>query len=361
MTGRTNRQFWFWSGGIFASALFLYLLGDVLLPFVVGMAVAYFLDPVVDALEERGIPRGLAVFGILLLFFAVVVFGLLLILPLLQDQFFAFLDRLPHYIAFLRNLMAPYLEILRDHLKDVDVGRYEGTASGYTAGLISWAGGVVGDLWSGGLALLNLLSLIFIMPIAAFYLLRDWDVIVAHVDGWLPCDHAATIRTQLGLIDETLSGFVRGVSLVCLILAGFYGFFLSLIGLEFGLMVGIASGLISFIPYVGAAIGFIIGTSLALMQFSDLLPVALVAVTYLTGQTAESYLLTPNLVGNRIGLHPAWILFALLAFGALFGFVGVLLAVPLAAIIGVLGRFVINRYLASTYYKGSGNGGEEQR
>jgi len=210
------------------------------------------------------------------------------------------------------------------------------------------------------LALLNLLSLIFIMPVAAFYLLRDWDVIIAHIDGWLPRDHAATIRKQLGLIDETLSGFVRGVFVVCLAMAGFYGFFLSVIGLEFGLMVGIFSGLISFVPYVGVAIGFVIGTSMALMQFSEVLPVVLVAATFLIGQTAESYLLTPNLVGDRIGLHPAWILFALLAFGALFGFVGVLLAVPLAAVIGVLIRFAIGRYLESRYYTGSGDGGGRQ-
>lgn len=355
MNEKINRQLWFWSGGIIAFGLFLYLLGDILLPFVVGMAVAYFLDPVVDVLEERGISRGLAVFGILVLFFAVVVLGLILLLPLLQEQFIAFLDRLPHYVAVLREMVAPYLEIMRDRLKDVDMERLGGGA-----GLVSWAGGIVSNLWSGGLALLNLLSLIFIMPVAAFYLLRDWDIIVAHIDGWLPRDHVATIRTQLGLIDETLSGFVRGVFLVCLVLASFYGFFLSVIGLEFGLMVGIFSGLISFVPYVGAAIGFVIGTSMALMQFSEMLPVVLVAATFLTGQAAESYLLTPNLVGDRIGLHPAWILFALLAFGALFGFVGVLLAVPLAAVIGVLSRFAINRYLESPYYRGAGNGGGGQ-
>ena len=360
MNGKINRQLWFWSGGIIALGLFLYLLGNILLPFVVGMAVAYFLDPVVDALEERGISRSLAVLGILVLFFAVVVFGLLLLLPLLQDQFLAFLERLPHYVAFLRDLVAPYLEIMREGFKDVDVEQFGSAASGYATSLTSWAGEAISKLWSGGLALLNLLSLIFITPVAAFYLLRDWDVIVAHINGWLPRDHANTIRTQFGLIDETLSGFVRGVFLVCLVLAGFYGFFLSLIGLEFGLMVGIFSGLISFVPYVGAAIGFVVGTSMALMQFSEMLPVILVAATFLTGQTAESYLLTPNLVGDRIGLHPAWILFALLAFASLFGFVGILLAVPLAAVIGVLSRFAIDRYLESSYYRGAGDGGGGQ-
>jgi len=356
MNEKINHQLWFWSGGIIAFGLFLYILGDVLLPFVVGMAVAYFLDPTVDALEERGIPRGLSVIGILVFFFATVIFGMLLLLPLLQEQFIAFLGKLPYYITVFRELAAPYLDMVRDRLKEVNVGQLRSGAGDYAPGLVSWVGGVVSNLWSGGLALLNLLSLIFIMPVAAFYLLRDWDVIIAHIDDWLPRDHAATIRKQLGLIDETLSGFVRGVFVVCLVLAGFYGFFLSVIGLEFGLIMGIFSGLISFVPYVGVAIGFVIGTSMALMQFSEMLPVALVAATFLIGQTVESYLLTPNLVGDRIGLHPVWILFALLAFGALFGFVGVLLAVPLAAVIGVLIRFAVGRYLESSYYTGSGDG-----
>ena len=209
-------------------------------------------------------------------------------------------------------------------------------AGTYAGKIANWLTQILASLWNGGVAVFNVFSLIIITPIVAFYLLRDWDVINAKVDSWLPRQNAPTIREQFLAIDGTIAGFVRGQSTVCLVLAALYGISLTVIGLKSGLMVGIGAGLISFVPYLGAAMGMVIGVGIAIVQFPEWSMVAIVGGVFLVGQILESYVLTPRLVGNRIGLHPVWIIFALLAGGALMGFAGVLIAVPAAAAIGAL-------------------------
>src|SRR5690606_34210818 len=198
----------------------------------------------------------------------------------------------------------------------------------------------------------NLLALLFITPIVAFFLLRDWDDIVGRLDKWLPRPWAGVIREQAALIDETLAGFVRGQALVCLFLGTFYAVVLTVVGLDFGITIGLITGILSFIPYVGTTFGFVTSIAVAFAQFSEWLPILLVAGLFIAGQAIEGNFLTPKLVGDRVGLHPVWVIFALLAAGSLFGFVGVLLAIPVAAVIGVLARFVLGRYLTSRYYRG---------
>jgi predicted PurR-regulated permease PerM len=211
-------------------------------------------------------------------------------------------------------------------------------------------------VWNGGVAIFNVISLIIISPIVAFYMLHDWDEITAKIDSWLPLQSASTVREQLLAIDATISGFVRGQSMVCLILAALYGISLTIIGLKSGLLVGIGAGIISFIPYLGAATGMVVGIGIAIVQFPEWSMVTIVGGVFLVGQTLESYLLTPSLVGARIGLHPLWIIFALLAGGALMGFTGVLIAVPTAAVIGVLIRFGLAQYMSSELYSGTKDG-----
>jgi predicted PurR-regulated permease PerM len=226
------------------------------------------------------------------------------------------------------------------------------SAAGNVAGnVVGWLGQILSGLWSGGLAVFNALSLVVIMPVVAFYLLRDWDRIVAHIDGLLPRDGADTIREQVREIDDRLSGFVRGQASVCLALGTWYAVGLTLVGLDFGLLVGIGAGLISFVPYLGTGLGLIVGLGLAVAQYDTWLPIGLVAAVFVSGQMLEGYVLTPRMVGERVGLHPVWVLFALMAGGALLGFTGVLLAVPAAAVIGVLVRFAISRYLQSPLYR----------
>jgi predicted PurR-regulated permease PerM len=201
-----------------------------------------------------------------------------------------------------------------------------------------------------------------ITPVVTFYLLRDWDKLVAKLDQWLPRDSAETIRAQVALVDETLAAFARGQAIVCLLLGVFYGIGLTLVGLEYGLIIGLVTGLISFVPYFGMLTGMVVGVGLAFVQFDSLMPVVMVLAVFGVGQVIEGNVVTPKLVGDRIGLHPVWMIFALMAGGALFGFMGILLAVPVAATIGVLSRFALSRYLAGPLYgraQGNDDGGDD--
>jgi predicted PurR-regulated permease PerM len=345
------RQIRFWVAGLIASLLLLYLLRAVLLPFVAGMGVAYFLDPVCDRLERLGCSRVWATTIVSACFIVVLALAILLILPTLQTQIVSFVEHLPEYFDRLLNRFLPELQRLGARLGIASLADLRNQASGQIGAIVGWVVGVVAGLVTSGVALANLLSLLFITPVVAFYLLRDWDQLKAEVDSLLPQRHAATIRAQLAEVDRTLAGFARGQATVCLVLAAFYGTGLSVIGVEFGLVVGLGIGLIAFIPYVGSITGFVVSVGIALAQFDTWLPVGLVVLLFACGQFLEGYVLTPRLVGDRVGLHPVWVIFALFAGGALFGFVGLLLAVPAAAVIGVLVRFAAQRYRASSYYR----------
>lgn len=339
-----------WLGIALVSVVFVYELRAALPPFLAGMAVAYLLDPLADRLEVVGCPRTAAVLIILGSFLAILIVVAVLLFPVLQAQIIELVARLPGYIQKIRDLAQPIFERLQSSLSEDEVARLRSAAGNVAGDMVGWMGQVVSGLWSGGLAIFNALSLVVIMPVVAFYLLRDWDRIVAHVDSLLPRDAAETIREQVREIDNRLSGFVRGQASVCLALGTWYAVGLTLVGLDFGVLVGVGAGLISFVPYLGTALGLIVGLGLALAQFETWLPIGMVAAVFATGQILEGYVLTPRLVGERVGLHPVWVLFALMAGGALLGFTGVLLAVPAAAVIGVLVRFAVARYLQSPLY-----------
>ncbi len=342
-----------WIVALVAAGYLIHLLSDVLLPFVVGMAIAYFFDPLADRLEKIGLSRTLATALILLGFF-VIAFGVIaLLLPLLQDQLLALARLLPEVVSQVQSVLAPILEQLRSDLTPDAVDEIKSAVANYAGTVVRWITGFLGEVLSGGIALLNILSLILITPLVAFYLLRDWDDIVAKVDHSLPRDAADTIREQARRIDDTLAGFVRGQGLVCMSLAVLYAVGLSLVGLNAGVLLGIAAGTLAVVPYIGAAVSFVVGVGLAIAQFQqDYVSVILVAAVFLTGQTLESYFLTPRLVGGRVGLSPVWIIFAMLAGGSLFGLTGVLIALPVAAVVGVLVRFTIETYLESDLYHG---------
>lgn len=344
-----------WPSYLAALIVFLilvYLLRTVLLPFVAGMGVAYFLDPVCDKLEQWGCSRTLATALVTIVFVLIIVLAFLLIVPLLVDQLSNFIASLPDLVERAHQRLLPLYENLRlrfdlpaiDDLGGMLRARL-GSAFGFVTQTLQ---GVV----SGGAALANLLSLIFITPVVTFYLLRDWDLVIARMDHLLPRDHAEAIRSQARAIDTTLAGFIRGQATVCLVLGVYYASGLMIVGLPFGLVIGMMAGILTFIPYVGAMSGFVIAMAIALATFESWHSTAIVAGIFFVGQMLEGNFLTPKLVGDRVGLHPVWIIFALLSGGALFGFVGLLLAVPVAAAIGVLVRFGIGRYLSSPLYQG---------
>ena len=356
-----ERRALFWMAGLTVFAVLVHLLSEILLPFVAGMLTAYFLDPVADRLEARKIPRGIATALILLTFFVAGSGILVLLFPMLQHQVTELAVMVPRMIEAARQYLEP---ILRDFLAGLPpdaMAEIKTSAGNVAANIAKWVTGMLAGIWSGGLALFNILSLLVVTPVVAFYLLRDWDLITAKIDSWLPLGARPTIREQLAAIDATLAAFVRGQATVCLVLGLIYSIGLSVVGLKSGLLVGLGAGLISFIPYLGAATGLIVGVGIALFQFGDWVMVLIVAGIFIFGQTAESYVLTPRLVGDKVGLHPVWIIFALMAGGALFGFTGILLAVPVAAIIGVLSRFAIARYLESPLYHGGTKGGSDTK
>ncbi len=348
MTIRDQVRFWLLACGTFFFLVWLF--SGILLPFVAGMAIAYFLDPLADRLEARGISRTIATTIITALFFLFLVFVLLLIVPLIGSQLAGFLERFPGYISNLRDQAAPYIQHITDKIAPETLNSVGESIKGQTANAIKWVGNIAGNLLTGGLAFLNFLSLVFITPVVSFYLLRDWDKIVSKVDSWLPRWLAGDVRQCAHEIDLTLAGFVRGQSMVCLLLGLFYGLGLTLVGLEFGFLIGLMTGILSFVPYFGMLVGFAVGVGVAVAQFGLGLNVVFVIGVFLLGQLMEGNFLTPKLVGDKVGLHAVWVMFALLAGGALFGFLGVMLAVPVAAAIGVLVRYALAQYLDSRLY-----------
>jgi predicted PurR-regulated permease PerM len=347
-----QRQVGFWLVALLLVVLTLFVLRDILLPFVAGIALAYLLDPTADRLQRLGLGRLGATILILSLFILLFVLALVLIVPLVAHQLASFVDKLPAYVARIQMLIAerggPLLERLGGAEALPDMQRSVGNLVGQGA---AWLGRFAQSLWAGGQAIISVFALLVVTPVVAFYLLIDWDRMVSTVDSWLPVRHRDTIRRLAREIDTAIAGFVRGQAAVCLILGTFYALTLTLLGLNFGALIGMTAGLVSFIPYVGSLTGLVLAMGVALVQFwPDWTMILTTLGVFVFGQFVEGNILSPKLVGSSVGLHPVWLMFALLAFGSLFGFVGLLLAVPLAAVAGVLARFALQRYLASPLY-----------
>jgi predicted PurR-regulated permease PerM len=341
----------FWLAVAVAAAFLIYLLNAVLLPFVAGALVAYFLAPVVARLERHGLPRWAGAALALLLFLIGLIVLLMLVVPALTSQVKALIDRLPALFDALQARFGEWLPVLESQIRG-NLDNIKSSAGGMAGEAATFLIRMVGRVLAGGVAVVNTLSLLFIMPVVAFYLLRDWPRLIATVDGWLPRPIAPTVRELIAEMDRIIAAFVRGVGMVCITLAAYYAISLTLIGLQFGLAVGLFAGLAAFVPVFGALAAFVLTLLLAIGQLAGWKLIALVIVVFGVGQVLEGYVLTPRFVGHRVGLHPVWILFALMAGGALFGFVGILLAVPAGAAIGVLARFALSRYRQSAYFDG---------
>jgi predicted PurR-regulated permease PerM len=345
---KKNYLFWLSIGLLFF--IFIYLIKGVLLPFVLGTLIAYFLDPAADKLEEWRFSRSLATATITLLFFTIMLLFLLLIIPTIAGQFSGLLADLPSYFNDISNKYEQQVSGWLGNLPDSYMESLKNATSNFSGFMIKFAGDMAGGLFQSGMAIINLLSLILITPVVAFYLLRDWDIIKLRFYALLPRKHEGIIRKQLALIDATLAGFIRGQMNVCLILGGFYAIGLSIFGLKFGTLIGIATGFLVILPYVGQMFGMLVGLCVAYFQFATLGEILPIFLVFITGQALEASVITPKLVGKKVGLHPVWIIFGMLAGATLFGFVGVLIAVPVSAVIGVIIRFALSRYLSSHYY-----------
>ena len=357
-----RQQLTYWSFAAAIIVFVLWFLGNVLTPFVLGGALAYLLDPIADRLERMGLSRGLstALIAILALLLFLVLIPVV-ILPLIQQfgQLIEFIgslvDRAPELAGSFRDWaettfgMTMDEAMVQEHMVQVSQF-FQSNATRLATSLLSSAAGLV-----------NALVLLVLAPVVTVYLLYDWDRMVARLDDLLPRDHAPTIRQIFRDIDKTLAAFIRGQGTVCLILGIFYAVALGLIGLNFGVVIGTVAGLISFIPYVGAIVGGALAIGVAVFQFwGDWWWVLGVAAVFQVGQLVEGNILTPNLVGSSVGLHPVWLLFALSLFGALFGFIGLLVAVPVSAAIGVVARFFVDQYRQGRLYRGLESTGDDE-
>ena len=348
-----HKQVTFWVSALVVVIVAAWLMSSVVLPFVAGLALAYFLNPVTTRLENWGVNRLVASLATITFTLLIGILLMLLVVPIFGSQLAAFIERLPEYIGKLQNLMAGedaawLRNFVGDRMPAIRQGMNELVSQGATYMLT-----FIQSIWTGGQALISLFSLLVITPVVAFYILNDWNHMVDKVDGWLPVRNREVIRTLARRMDRAIAGFVRGQSLVCVILGTFYAVSLTMAGLNFGFVIGFVSGIITFIPYVGSLTGLVLAGGVAIVQFfPDYWMIGLIIGIFVFGQFVEGYILSPKLVGDSVGLHPVWLMFALLAFGYLLGFLGLLLAVPLAAAAGVLVRFAIDQYLQSPLYTG---------
>lgn len=343
-----NQQFRTWGIAALVFFLAIWFLGDVLLPFIVGGAIAYFLDPVADRLERMGLSRVAATSVISLVALLLVVLLVLAVIPTLVNQLTALVNAAPDIAKRLQGFLLERFPELADSTSTI-----RQTLAEIGAAIQARGAELAQGVLTSALGVISIVLFVVVVPVVAFYLLLDWDDMVARIDSMLPLDHAPTVRRLAREVDAVLAGFVRGQVSVCLALGTFYAVALMAAGLQFGLIVGAIAGTITFIPYVGSLVGGALAVGLALFQFwGDWLQIGIIAAIFAAGQFVEGNILTPRLVGKSVGLHPVWLLFALSAFGTVFGFVGMLIAVPVAASIGVLTRFAIEQYRASLLYQG---------
>ncbi len=330
-------------------AIFVYLIKSILAPFVIALFIAYFLNPIVRHLHSRfRISRVSATSLILGLFFSLIFTTASLLLPIIYIQFSAFLDYLPAYIDTISNNIYPKLSLFINSMGGV-VHDSSGAVMSHdeiTRKIVMFLEGILSNAVNSSAALINFLSFIFVIPILVFYMLKDWDVMLAHINNHMPRRVVPLVKTIAIDVDKTLMGFVRGQFSVCFALGMIYSFLLSLSGLNFGFLIGLLTGLFSFVPYLGMICGVTVAIIVSLFQWGiDFGNIAIVAGIFIFGQIIESNFLTPKLIGSRIGLNPAWLIFGLFVCGILFGILGVVLAVPITAVCGVIVKHFAHEYI----------------
>jgi predicted PurR-regulated permease PerM len=361
-----ERQILIWAAALAALLYLLHLLGPAVTPFATGIALGYLVDPVVSRLERLGLGRLTASLMILAAFVLIVVVLLVVVAPILGNQLTGFAQKLPGYVMRLQALVVDEGNALLQGYGGewrktlgldgaLSAEQIQKSVGDFVAQGAQWLLNAVRSLVSGGAAIVSFLSFLVVTPVVAFYILVDWNKMIAAIDGWLPLEHRDSLRAIASEINAALAGFIRGQSLVCLFLGLWYGIGLTLIGLDFGFLIGVIAGVLSFIPYVGSLTALVLSLGVGLVQGWPSLKLFFLALAVVgVGQFLEGNVVSPKLVGESIGLHPVWLMFALFAFGGLFGFTGLLIAVPTAAALGVLARHLIGLYLKSPLYRGAG-------
>lgn len=341
----------FWVVVVAFVLLMMHYLQTTLLPFVLGGAIAYLLHPLTLRFERMGMGRTVSTLVALVLFVLVLMGLLTMLVPVASSQIAALTGIFPSYLKTAENFLEGLMQSQVGMSFELD--GLAGTLRDNVGSAFDVVRAILLKLAAGSGTVVAFVSFLVITPIVAFFMLRDWPAIVSYLKDLIPRRQTHTVYDLVGRINDKLAAFLRGQGTVCLVLGAFYAIGLTLAGLEFGLIVGLFSGLVSFVPFIGALLGGAISIGLAIVQFGSWEPVAVIAAIYAAGQFLEGNVLTPKLVGDQLGLHPVWVIFALMAGGALFGFLGVLLALPATAVISVLVSFAIERYKQSSYYKSS--------
>jgi predicted PurR-regulated permease PerM len=343
---------WFWLLLVLASGVLIYLLAPVLTPFMVAAILAYMGDPLVDRLENYKLPRTLAVVIVFIVLTLFAVIALLVLIPLLEHQFATLGNKIPGYVEVIQKRFVPWLNSHFDFGLQLDIDTIKSSLQAHWKEAGSAAKTLVAYATRSGAILAGWLANLVLIPVVTFYLLRDWDILVARIREMLPRKSEPVITQLARASDEVLGAFLRGQLLVMLALSVIYTLGLWVAGLDLALLIGMLAGMVSFVPYLGFIVGIVVAGIAALLQFHDVIHLVYVLIAFGIGQALEGMLLTPMLVGDRIGLHPVAVIFAVLAGGQLFGFLGVLLALPSAAVIAVILRYIHERYKDSALYSG---------
>ena len=350
MPKEKNNNWIFWGILFLLFCITVYALKSILLPFAVGITIGYLFDPLVGKLTKRGCNRTLAAILILALAAIIIIPTLVLLIGIINEQLMRFLHFLPEYISSLTKKAEPFLRELNHKFPNFNSEKIKEQLGNNASNALRVGVSTIGKIIGGGLAFLSLLSLLVITPVVTFYMLRDWKHFTKKIDDLLPKRSKTTIRKIAKDIDRVIAGFIRGQMTICLILGMFYGTALHITGLQLGFVIGFIAGIISFIPYVGSIFGFLVSMTIAFVQFDSYSSMLLIVGIFAIGQLLEGSFLTPKFIGESIGLHPVWVMFALLTGGVLLGFLGLLIAIPTAAVIGVLVRHSIENYKKSEYY-----------
>lgn len=345
----------FWVPGLLLLlGVFFWLFSEVLTPFVLGLTIAYLLNPALLRLEKLNINRTLATVFLLTLFFVAVILLLILIIPPLYREIAQLVQTAPDFLQALGDRFQPYLSLVQERVESGELEQnIRNAVENNISNAFSLSSSILSGLLSGGAAIASFLSILLITPLVAFFMMREWPSLVKKTDDLLPRDNYDVIKGLIGKIDGKISGFVRGQLMVALFLGIIYAIALSIAGLDYGFLIGLVSGFLSIIPLFGSIVGFIVGVTVAWIQTSEITFVLTIAVIFVCGQLLEGNVIAPKLLGESVGMHPLWILFSILAGASLLGIVGMLIAVPLAATIGVLVGFALEKYQDSEYYQSS--------
>lgn len=349
----TWQQILFWALAAVVLAGIIVLFKSILLPFVLGAFIAYMLNPMVNKLTSHGMKRRRVVLGILCSFIVIFTLVIAIISPILFKEMMNFVEHAPEIFQKLWAMAKPHIHWIQSKFGyEISVDEVQDAVKENVGKALQVSKGLVSSLTSGGIAIIDAIVTILVTPIVAYFLLKDWPRFIGQITSLLPVHYKSTIKSLSNQIDQKIAGFIRGQITVCAILGMMYAIALSIAGLNYGFLIGLGTGVLSIIPYVGSTIGLITSLGVAFLQSDgDWGYVGIIAAIFATGQFLEGNFITPRLMGNSVGLHPLWILFALMAGGSLLGVLGMMLSIPVAAAIGVLLGFLIEQYKKSPYYK----------